>query len=114
MGDTSAERIFELRTYDSYSESKHQLKVEMFNKHELEVFNDVGFASVFYGQTLCGDNIPSLTYMLSFKDMEEKAALWKKFMTSPGWDKLKRVERYRDTVSGIESLLLKPTGYSQL
>ena len=114
VGDTSAQRIFEMRTYDSHSEQKHALKVEMFNRHEFKVFNNVGFKSVFYGQALAGENLPSLTYMLRYKDMAENKALWSKFRSDPGWLELKGKKRYRATVSGIESVLLKPTAYSQL
>lgn len=114
VGDANAERLFEMRTYSSYSENKHILKVEMFNKYEFEVFNQVGFNSVFYGQAIAGENIPSLTYMLRYKDAADQDALWKKFRTEPLWIKLKGNTRYKNTVSKNESIMLKPTAYSQL
>ncbi len=114
VGDTSSERIFEMRTYDSHSEHKAKLKVEMFNKAELDVFRNVGFDSVWYGQALAGEDLPSLTYMLRYKDKAERAAQWKKFFEDPGWLVLKGKKRYKNTVSAIEAVFLKPTAYSQI
>ena len=114
VGDTSSDRVFEMRTYDSYSEAKHKLKVEMFNRHELGVFDNVGFRSVWYGQALAGENLPSLTYMLRYRDLEERTQQWQKFRADPGWLELKGRKRYANTVSAIESVYLKPTSYSQL
>jgi hypothetical protein len=38
------DRIFEIRTYESYSETKAQKKVDMFNDGEIEVMREVGLA----------------------------------------------------------------------
>ena len=54
------DRIFELRDYESYSEVTGELKVEMFNVAEIEIFEDVGLNAVFYGETLIGPNQPNL------------------------------------------------------
>lgn len=113
-GDTASDRIFEMRTYDSYSETKHALKVEMFNKHELNIFANVGFHRVFYGQALAGEDLPSLTYMLRFRNMDEHDVLWNKFRTDPAWLELKARKRYAATVSRIESVFLAPTAYSEI
>ena len=52
--------------------------------------------------------------MLRYQDAAEQAALWNKFRTDPLWLKLKGNTRYKNTVSGVESIMLKPTNYSQL
>lgn len=110
--NTSKNRIFEYRTYISHSEQKHKLKVEMFNKGEIDVFNNIGFTSIFYAQNIAGPNLPSLSYMTMFKDTDEQAMYWGKFKTDPGWAKLKVIERYKGTVSSSIKRILKPTDYS--
>ncbi len=61
-------RIFQLRTYESPSYRDHILKVQMFHSGEFEIFKNAAFQMVFFGDTLIGQRMPSLTYMLSFAD----------------------------------------------
>ena len=108
------DRIFELRDYESYSEVTGELKVEMFNVAEIEIFEDVGLNAVFYGQTLIGPNQPNLVYMLVHDDMEAHGAAWKRFLDAPAWKELSQNERYKGTVSKIHRTFLRPKPYSQL
>ena len=110
----SGERIFELRVYESHSEWKAQLKIEMFNAAELAIFEKVGLNHVFFGEALVGPNLPNLTYMLGYRDMPEHDQAWKAFLEHPDWIALKEQERYRDTVSKIINRFLQPTSYSQI
>jgi NIPSNAP protein len=107
-------RIFELRTYESHSESKALKKVEMFNSGEMEVMREVGLAPVFYGQALIGANLPHLTYMLSGENREEHKKHFDAFIKHPVWNKMKDDPQYADTVSNIKSRILEPTAYSQI
>ena len=68
-------RIFELRIYESHNEDTARRKVEMFNQGEIQLMRDVALGPVMYGETLIGDNVPNLTYMLSAPDMERTSAL---------------------------------------
>jgi hypothetical protein len=109
------ERIFELRTYESYSEVKAKRKIEMFNEGgELRIFENVGLNGVFYGETLVGSNLPNLTYMLAYRDLDEHARAWQAFRSDPQWVELRDQERYRDTVSKINTQFLRPAEYSQI
>lgn len=108
------ERIFELRVYESHNEAKAALKVEMFNSGEFDIFANVGLDSVFCGEALSGPNLPNLTYLVAYKDMEERKAAWSRFSKDPDWQKLKGVERYKDTVSKIHQTYLMPAAYSQI
>lgn len=108
------DRLFELRTYESHNERKARLKVEMFNKAEMDIFDDLGFTTVFYGDTLIGDRLPNLTYMLVYDDRQQRDQLWQSFVESPAWEELSARQRYEDTVSQVHSWFLKPTSYSQL
>jgi len=108
------DRIFELRTYESHNEYKAYLKREMFNEAELDLFRKVKLDGVFYGEALVASNLPQLTYMLAYKDKEEKDKNWKAFLGHPDWEVLKNNDRYKDTVSKIISKMLAPAPYSQV
>ncbi|MFW6171870.1 MAG: NIPSNAP family protein [Planctomycetota bacterium] len=112
--DQDQPRIFELRIYESHNEDAARRKVEMFNQGEIQLMRDVGLGPVMYGETLIGDNVPNLTYMLSASDMEAHQAHWKAFIDHPEWKRMKQIERYQGTVSNITKYYLKPTEYSQM
>ena len=107
-------RIFELRIYESHTEEKAALKVEMFNRGEMQAMREAGLGPVFFGEALIGDNVPNLTYMLSAADREAHKAHWKEFGSHPVWQRMRKMERYKDSVSKIRSIFLAPTAYSQM
>jgi hypothetical protein len=107
-------RMFEIRTYESYSEVKAFKKVEMFNSGEIDTMREVGLGPVFYGQVLVGANLPHLTYMLSAENQEEHKKHWDAFGKHPVWNKLKNDPQYADTVSRITNYLVVPTAFSQI
>jgi len=113
---TKAEgRVFQLRTYESHSLPKAQKKIHMFNEGgEIALFRECGMNPVFFGQTLAGARMPNLTYMLGFDGEAAQRAAWAKFMAHPGWKKLRGMPIYKDTVSNITNIILKPTPYSQV
>jgi len=106
--------IFELRTYEGYNEDAFQRKVKMFNESELDIFDEVGLHSVFFGEKIAGPQMPCLTYLLAFKDMEERDANWAKFGPNPEWQRILKLPEYANTVSNIYRVFLKPLPYSQL
>ncbi len=108
-------RVFQVRTYESHSDAKAAKKMEMFNTAgELAVFRRSAMNPVFFGQTLAGTKMPNLTYMLGFDDMDAQKAAWDKFGKDPEWAKLNTDPQYKDTVSNITNILLKPAGCSQI
>jgi hypothetical protein len=107
-------RVFELRTYESFSEAKARNKVAMFNAGEIEVMQTLGMMPVFYGEGLVGRDLPHLTYMLCSRDRDTAAKNWKAFSQHPVWVRLKSDPKYADNVSKITSRFLVPTAYSQL
>ncbi len=107
-------RLFELRIYESHGEKAARKKIEMFNEGgEIRIFRDTGLAPVFFGETLIGPRMPNLTYMLVFDDMAARDANWDTFRNSPAWKELSAREEYKDTVSNITDIILRPTAYSQ-
>jgi hypothetical protein len=107
-------RIFEMRTYESYSEVKALKKVEMFNSGEIDVMHEVNLSPVFYGQALIGRDLPHLTYMLCGENKDEHKKHFSDFGKHPTWNKLKNDPQYAETVSKITSRFLEPTAYSQI
>ena len=109
-------RVFELRIYESPSDSAHRRKVEMFNKGEFEIFQEAGFWQVFYGDTLIGPRMPNLAYMIGFANLAERNKMWQAFGSSPAWKKLSSDARYsyEEIVSSITNVILSPTPYSQI
>lgn len=108
-------RIFELRTYESHSIKAAKKKIEMFNEGgEIKVFLKTGLQPVFFGETIIGPKMPNLTYMLTFDDLTDRDAKWKVFGGDPEWKKLRSNPVYKDTVSNIADIILRPTSYSQI
>ena len=108
-------RIFELRIYESPTVKAAIKKIHMFNEGgEIQIFRDSGLNPVFFGETLAGPQMPNLHYMLCHDDMAARDANWKVFAGSDGWNKLKVMEEYKDTVSNITDIILRPTSFSQL
>lgn len=110
-------RIYHLRQYISPTNMDHVRKVEMFHHGEFGFFAKAGAANVFYADALIGPRLPSLTYMLSFPDVEALEAGWNKFSADPDWKKLSADPRFKldpPTVANVNSLVLRPLPCSQV
>ena len=109
-------RIFQLRTYESASYAGHGRKVQMFNEAEIGIFARTGLSPVFFGDTLIGSRMPSLTYMLTFADVADLNAKWAVFVNDPAWKELSNRPEYADAeiVSNISNLYLSPLSCSQI
>jgi hypothetical protein len=112
----NGKRIFQLRTYESPTPADHIRKVEMFHQGEFRIFEKAGCGDVFFADALIGPNLPKLTYMLSFPDMDALNSGWDRFRADPDWKKLSADQRYsfEAIVSNIDSLILTPMPYSQV
>jgi hypothetical protein len=114
--DTTKPRLLNLRIYESHNERAAAKKIEMFNKHELAIFQRVGLTPVFFAEALGGSKMPNLTYMLAFPDEAGRAAAWKRFGGDDEWKKLKAIPEYADKeiVSHITNKVLPPEPYSEI
>ncbi len=112
--DLKADRLFELRIYESPTENFGELKVEMFNSGEVPIFLDCGISPVFMGQALIGSLMPNLTYMTVYDNDEARQTAWGKFREHPDWQVLKEVDKFKGTVSKIHKSDWTPKSYSQL
>jgi hypothetical protein len=109
-------RIFQLRTYESPSQTAHARKVAMFNEAEIAIFTRTGLTPVFFAETLVGTRMPSLTYMLTFADTAELTQRWAAFGADATWKELSRRPGNTDAeiVSNISNLYLSPLACSQI
>jgi hypothetical protein len=113
----SADRVFQLRIYESPSVKTGQKKIEMFNDAgELAIFKKTGLDAVFFGEAIVGSKMPNLTYMLGFDNMDAKVAAWKAFVSHPEWLELRKLDEYSDKkiLCGITNIMLKPAPCSQI
>ncbi|MCJ7447625.1 MAG: NIPSNAP family protein [Bacteroidales bacterium] len=108
-----AERIYELRSYESWTEAKATKKIHMFNEGgEMAIFEKIGANAVFYGQVLFGNQKPRLMYMTTYSDMKSQKEHWAAFSAHPDWKTLRAKEEYANTVIKPKAYLLHPTEYS--
>jgi hypothetical protein len=108
------QRFFEMRTYESFSEDAARRKIKMFNDEEIKIFYNTKLNPVFFGEVVAGEHQPCLTYMLTFKNMEERDANWKAFSADGDWKRVAPLPEYANTVSRIIRVFLEPTTYSQI
>ena len=110
-----ASRLFQLRIYESHNTVMAKRKVEMFNTGgEIDLFRLTGLNPVFFGESIIGSKMPNLTYMVAFDDADAQTKAWDTFKKHPEWNKLKSDPYYKDTVSNITNLVLKPSSSSQI
>ena len=114
LSNSIAEKVYELRSYESASEKKYWKKVEMFNEGgEIPLFARLGFNAVFYAEVISGPSMPNLMYMTSFENMTSREEHWKSFSNDPEWKKLSSMKEYEKTVSKNTITFLKATSYSE-
>ena len=108
-------RIYELRIYESHSDRAALNKLKMFNAGgEVPIFRKTGLTPVFFGEAVVGAQLPNLTYMLTFADMAARDAAWAAFSRDPDWRTLLADPQYRENVSAISDIILRPAAYSQI
>ena len=108
------ERVYELRLYESPNERLGHLKVDMFNNGEVPIFLDCKVMPIFIGQCVVGPQSPSLTYLTVYENDAARLKAWDAFRVHPDWQVLKKVAKYKGTVSKIDKYILTPKPYSQM
>jgi hypothetical protein len=113
LNSPKANRVYELRSYESATEAIYKNKVDMFNAGgEIKLFNRLAFNAVFYGEVISGAKMPNLMYMTTFADQASRDEHWKAFSASPEWKGLLAMEKYKNNISHIDITFLYPTDYS--
>jgi hypothetical protein len=110
----SGSRVFELRTYESDNPVTLARKIKMFEQGEAAIFRRLGMEPVFFAETVFGQNMPSLVYMLAFDSLADREKAWKAFGSDPEWIKLRATPGCSDAeiVSNISSVILSPLPFS--
>jgi hypothetical protein len=82
----------------------------MFDDGEIAIFRRLGMSPVFFGQTLIGGNMPSLTYMLAFDNLAAREKAWQAFSQDAEWQKMRVQPGLSDAeiVSNISNSILRP------
>lgn len=106
--------LFELRTYESRDSFDSAAKIDMFNEEEIQIFRDCGFKPIFFGESIFGNRLPNLTYLVAFDDMAQREKAWAEFRVNPDWNRIKDEPRWADTVTNIHASFLQPTPYSEI
>jgi hypothetical protein len=108
-----ANRVYELRSYESPTEKYNLSKVRMFNAgEEIGLFRRLGFNAVFYSEVIAGSHIPNLMYMTTFKNKEDRDKHWESFFSDPQWKTLTADAEYKNNVSHADIVFLHPAEYS--
>ena len=111
----AAGRLLQLRIYESHTNERARKKIQMFNQGgELAIFSRTGMTGVFFGQTLIGSKLPNLTYMLGFPNEETQKKAWDAFRNDPEWKRMSKEDEYKDAVSNVTNLILRPLPASQI
>jgi hypothetical protein len=111
-----ANRLFELRTYESDNLATLARKVDMFGSGEMAIFRRLSIVPVFFGTSMFAPNVPNLTYMVAHEDMAAREKNWGAFSRDPEWEKLRSKPEYSDPglVSNISAALLSPLPFSEI
>lgn len=112
LSSPRAERVYELRSYEAATEKLYKLKVEMFNEGESALFQELEFNPVMFCEVLSSSFMPHLMYMTTHADTTAQKENWNAFSVHPEWDRMKNLERYKNTVSKITKYQMYPTEYS--
>ena len=108
-----ADRVYELRSYESPTEKLYHNKVQMFNQGgEIDIFSRLNFNPVFYAEVIAGSRMPNLMYMTSFENKADRDAHWKSFSADPAWKQLSALPQYQHNVSKSDIWFLRSTDYS--
>ncbi len=111
----ASERVYELRSYQGATEKYFQKKVHMFNEGgEVALFKELGFQPVFFGSVISGADMPNLMYLTTFESETSQSEHWNAFGKHPTWLAIKDLDQYKNTVSKMDKILLRPTEYSDL
>ena len=108
-------RIIQVRTYVSSSLVFAKKKIHMFNEGgEIAIFKKTGLQPVLFGETIAGNMMPNLVYMLAFDNFEHMGKCWDVFRDDPDWRKLSADPIYAGTVAYNNDWIWRPAASSQI
>ncbi len=110
----SKPRIFELRVYHSPTWKQLAALNERFAGPEIKIFHRVGIHPILYSETVMGQNMPNLTYLIPFENLAAREKAWDAFGGDPEWVKVRKesIETHGQISSVIQMSLYRTTAYS--
>ncbi len=109
-------RVFELRQYESNNAGTLERKIRMFNEGEVGIFRKLGMRPVFFGETIVGNKMPNLVYMLAFDSLAARESAWSAFGGDPEWNAMRTKPGNSDAelVSNISNSILRGLAFSEI
>lgn len=115
LAQSSANRVFELRTYTAPEGKLPELQAR-FRNHTMRIFEKHGIKNVGYWvpQDAPGkDN--TLIYVISHASRDAAKASWAAFGADPEWQKVSKESQINGKiVAGITSVYMDPSDYSPI
>ena len=107
-------RIFEFRTYELENDADLERKIRMFDEGETAIFVRAGMLPVFFGETVYGSDMPSLSYMLSFDDLAAREKAGRVSGADPEWKRLGAAFPKVATVPKLTISFVRPLPFSDV
>ena len=106
--------IYELRIYHCAPGRLPDLN-KRFETITLKIWERFGIRHSGFWTVLIGENNHDLYYLLEWKDLAERDALWNAFIADPEWLKA-RAETEKDgpLITSLSNYMLSPTSYSRM
>jgi len=82
-------RYFEMRVYHSPTERQLHMLHERFAGSEIPIFHRSGVHPILYADTLAGQDMPNLTYIIPFATLADREKAWGAFGADPEWIKVR-------------------------
>ena len=80
-------RYFEMRVYHAPTQRQLKMVHERFAGPEIKIFHRVGVHPILYANTVFGNEMPNLTYIIPFASLDAREKAWDAFAADPEWVK---------------------------
>ncbi|MGE5327458.1 MAG: NIPSNAP family protein, partial [Deltaproteobacteria bacterium] len=113
---SAANKIYELRIYESPTVRQLTYLHNRFAGGEIDVFHKSGIHPVLYADTMVGPNMPNMAYLIPFENLAARDAAWVAFGGNPDWQKIREesVKQGGEIVRNITNMFLSPVSFSML
>ena len=108
--------LYELRHYDIRSPRGLDRVNDRFEQHVIPIWNRIGIEPVGFWPVIIGSPSPRLTYILAWKDLAQRQALWDAFEADSVWRKAVAETNAAwggSPIHTFTSSILKPTTFSR-
>ena len=105
------QRVFELRVYHSPTWRQLAALHERFAGPEIKIFARSGIHPVLYSSGVFGQNLPNLTYLIPFDNLDAREKGWAAFGADPEWIKVRKesIDRSGQISSVMQMSLYRAT-----